>query len=199
MRHIFRLNGLIVGAAMLLSLTAPLQAAEVSGKAQMTAPAFVYSVDKAISEWEASTAVPVSPKAKGSIAAQLSGYLNKGGGDDAAPYLTKAYLYELRDFKAQTGTSEKMLDLVDVNRFPMNRLVTSATYDKGVGFLKCSSSDLKGGKITIDGEAKGTTVKEFVLATGRHTVVIATERQRCEEAVMIQDQQQAESSCPKQK
>ena len=200
MRHMLQWNGLAAAQmALLLLLAGALQAADVPQTTERQAPtvkpALASSVNKAIDEWVASTEVTVSPKARGAIATQLSGFANKGISEASTPFLAKAYLYDLRDSKDVPGARPINLDISDIERYPLNRFVKAAL-NKKIGYLKCSS-DPVGGKITIDGKARGNTVKEFVLSTGKHTVVIALQQQRCEEEVMIEEEWPIESRCPK--
>jgi len=160
--------------------------------------AITTSVNKAISEWERSTTVAVTPPAKEMVMRQFSDLPSKRASPETAPLLTKAYLYELRDSKPLGGQAVK-LDSTDISRYPLTFFASQSAFDKGMGYLRCSSSDPKGGKITIDGESKGQTVKTFALSIGTHRVAIALEKQICEESVVIEEHRQIESSCPKTK
>jgi hypothetical protein len=111
--------------------------------------------------------------------------------------LATAYLYELRDSKRVAAPSS--LDAADVNRYSPNSYAAQASLVKGMGCLKCTSSDPRGeaGKIMIDGEAKGNTEKTFALSTGPHEVAITFTRQDCKETVVIEKDKLFEFRCPK--
>jgi hypothetical protein len=156
-------------------------------------------MNEAIVDWEESTAVTVSSRAKEMIARQLSEVVGRRTSEAAAGCLATAYLYELRDSKGTTAS--KSLDAADVDRYSPNSYAAQASLIKGMGCLKCISSDPKGevGKISIDGEAKGNTEKTFALSIGTHEVGIALTKQDCKETVVIEKDKLVEFRCPKKK
>src|SRR6266436_3629843 len=98
MKHILQSNRLVVAQMpLLLLLAGALQAADApqttESQAPTVKPALASSVNKAIDDWDASTAVTVSLKAKGAIATQLLGFANRGISEASTPFLAKAYLY----------------------------------------------------------------------------------------------------------
>jgi len=155
------------------------------------------TVNSAIGEWEAATAVTVSLDAKGMIASQLSAYASEGVPAVATPFLAKAYLYEVRDRQQMTGAPPKNLGLANLESYPLNGFVAQSVLGKKVGFLRCwADPKRKAGTITIDGVASGDTIKEFVLSIGKHKASIQLQRQRCEEEIIVEENRLIEMRCP---
>jgi hypothetical protein len=153
------------------------------------------SVTAAVKDWEAFAKADVSPAAKGVIATELSGFTAKGISEATIPFLTRAYLYEIRDRKGVPPGTYFMLDATDVKTLSPTLFVTQVALYKNVGYLKCASIP-EGGDLTIDGKASGRTVREFVLSVGKHTVVTRIPQQQCEETVNVEVGQTAETRCP---
>lgn len=174
------------------SLLAQLTIGPARGAESAGSPALASVVDKAVNEWSASTSVNVTASAKGAISSGLSVYADKLASPTTAEQFTKAYLYELRDAKRLKGN--RNLDLSDVERYSPMEFAKASLYAR-VGFLKCSSRPY-GGRITIDGQVRGNTVKEFVLSTGEHAVVITLAKQQCEQRVNVEEGRTVEAHCP---
>jgi len=159
--------------------------------------AVVISVDRAIDEWQKWTKIEVAANAKNAITEELSAFASMGMSQRTTTFMTRAYLYEVRDWKARAEGAPTKLALEDVQGYNVNTFVRMTAIGKKVGYLRCVSKP-EGGKISIDGEARGETIKEFVLSTGKHMVAIDLPKRRCKEDVLIEEEKLKETRCPPQ-
>jgi PEGA domain-containing protein len=110
-------------------------------------------------------------------------------------FLIGSYLDELRDRKYVSMGSPSFsrnlkisLTSTDVEGLPVRTFLARIPVDiwPEPGELTVISA-VPGASISIDGEPRGVTNKDFVVPKGKHDIIVRLENQTCEQAVLVMD------------
>ena len=120
-------------------------------------------------------------------------------------FLIGSYLDELRDRKYVSMGSPPFsrnlkisLTSIDVEGFPVRTFLARLPVDiwPEPGKLTVISA-VPGASISIDGEPRGVTNKDFVVPKGKHDIIVRLDNLTCEQAVLVMDDRFV-FRCPRQ-